>query len=247
MLKFASHTAHLLSWIPEGHSEILYLSPTAVMEEGKAIRGGVPVCWPWFGNRKGQPSHGIARINPWKKRGDYKFELNTNEAKLTLEVEESHDTLIMSLTTKNTSFKTYEFTQALHTYFRVGDIDQVSILGQDQDTYYDKVLEENSIQEGSLVFNGETDRIYLTTRASLLVDPVLRRKITVSKEGSGSTVIWNPGAKKSETIADLPDDDFKLFCCIEAANTHLDTISLRADEQHTLTQKIQVVSLDESP
>lgn len=238
MIKFASHTAHLISWIPEGQEEVLYLSPKAHMETGKAIRGGVPVCWPWFGNKKGEPSHGFARLQPWKKKTENKFELFANEAKLTLEVEEEGNTLTLKLTTKNTTFKTFEFTQALHTYFKIGDINQISVKGHDQDHYYDKVLDDNGVQEGTLIFNGETDRIYQTTKPSILIDPVMKRTITVSKEGSNSTVIWNPGAKKTEEIQDLPDDGFENFCCIEAANTHLDPISLRADESWVLVQRI---------
>jgi len=240
MLKIANHTAHLLSWIPDGHEEVLYLSPDAIMEDGIAIRGGVPVCWPWFGSRKNKPSHGIARISPWKKRSENKYELNTNEAKLILLVEEAETTLTLNLITKNTTFKTYEFTQALHTYFKIGNINKVSIHGLEGDTYFDKVNNENKVQEGTLIFNGETDRIYLTKKPCILRDSVLKREILVSSEGSSSTVIWNPGAIKSKEIKDLPNDGFENFCCIEAANTHFDPVKLLPDQTYTLSQKISV-------
>ncbi len=240
MLKFAEHTAHLLSWKPEGHEEVLYLSPQAAMEEGKAIRGGVPVCWPWFGSKKGKPSHGIARTSRWRKKTECKFELNTNEAKLVLKAVEFENTLTLSLISTNTTFKTYDITQALHTYFLIGNINNISIEGHDQEDYYDKVAGANAQQVGLINFDKETDRIYQTKKSSILIDPVMRRKLVIEKEGSASTVIWNPWVEKTKSMADLPDQDYQKFCCIEAANTHLDPLRLKATEQHELIQKITV-------
>ncbi|WP_235299305.1 D-hexose-6-phosphate mutarotase [Portibacter marinus] len=242
MLKFAEHTAHLVSWIPEGHQEVLYLSPNAIMKEGEAIRGGVPICWPWFGPRQGKPSHGTARISPWQRKSENKFKLFTNEATLTLLVEEDGPTLTLTLITKNTMFRTFEVTQALHTYFQVGNIHKISIHGHEENAYYDKVLNEHQQQKGTLIFNGETDRIYLTAKPSIIKDPILKREITVSKEGSGSTVIWNPGAKKSREIKDLPDDGFEQFVCVEAANTHLDPVKIKPNDEYTIKQKISINS-----
>lgn len=244
MIKFATHTAHLLSWIPDGHEEVLYVSPNAFMEAGKPIRGGVPVCWPWFARREGYPSHGTARTSPWKQLADNKFKYVTNEANLELEVIEDKNTLTIKLTTQNTTFKRFDFTQALHTYFKIGDINKVYIKGHDGQKYYDKVTDRDMIQKGPVIFNGSTDRIYLTSKPSILIDPVMKREILVAKEGSGSTVIWNPGAEKSGNIIDFTADGYFSTCCIEAANTRLDPVQLPAQESYELIQILTVNHLN---
>ncbi|GLR18878.1 D-hexose-6-phosphate mutarotase [Portibacter lacus] len=248
MISFAKHTAHLISWIPEGHDEVMYLSTQAFMEAGKPIRGGVPICWPWFGSLENKPAHGFARINSWNTISENSFSLPEqliqdewgNKASLVFTVTEDGNKLKMELTTTNLDSSEFEFTQALHTYFKVSDINKVSIKGHDKQAYYDKVLDDNDIQKGTLIFNGETDRIYTTTASSLLIDPGLQREILITKKGSNSTVIWNPGPEKSVEMKDMPDDGYLTMCCVEAANTHLDPVTLQPGASHTIVQEITV-------
>lgn len=255
MISIHPSTAHLISWIPDNSSEVLYLSPTALYPPEKAIRGGVPICWPWFANNKvGAKAHGFARDNKWtvleknEKNGFYSFQLQKIAFKkekfiyplrLTFIIEED-ESLRMTLITENQSDTECTITQALHTYLLIGNIENVRISGLDNVEYYDKVTDSHDIQSGFLSFNGETDRIYKTGAPTTLIDPDLKRKIRISSDGCQSTVIWNPGVEKATKMNDMPNDDYKKMCCIEAANTHLDPITIPAFGKHAISQFISV-------
>ena len=259
MIEFAPNIAHITSWIHRECGEVFYLSPLVNMTVGTAVRGGVPICWPWFGSKEGAPSHGFARTNKWNLiyqsgAGEplkYVFNLPRQVMKdenypegflLEFEVEE-RDGLTMKLTCYNNSKESIEITQALHSYFKIGHIKDIVIEGLDGMTYFDKVSHSESTQVGKLKIDGEVDRIYLTDRDTILIDPILKRKLIISKSGSKSTVIWNPGQKKSASISDLPDADYQYFCCVESANTHLDPVVLNPGDSHTLMQSIQIEQL----
>ncbi len=261
MLSFAPSSSHLLSWVPANHSEVLFLSEKAIIENGKAIRGGVPICWPWFGNKDGLPSHGFARTNSWEiieknqttSSTKISFQLSEaafdpsiwdEKAELIFSVEEEDNRLIMNLITKNTSSRTFEFTQALHSYFNIGNINNINITGLEDASYFDKVNQTaNNIQEGPISFNNETDRIYQSMGSCTLIDPDRKRKIKVSKAGSYSTVIWNPWKTKSVEIKDMADDGYLSMVCIEAANTAFDSISLTPGSSHVLSQIIEIEAI----
>ena len=259
MIEFAPNTAHITSWIPRKFGEVFYPSPFAKMTVGTAVRGGVPICWPWFGPKEGASSHGYARTNKWNlihqsgagdtlkyvfnlSRQIIKYENYPEDLLLEFEVEES-DGLIMKLTSHNNSKESIEITQALHSYFKVGHIKDIVIEGLDGTTCFDKVSHLHSKQVGKLRISGEVDRIYLTDRDTILIDPILKRKLLISKSGSKSTVVWNPGQKKSTAISDLPDADYQYFCCVESANTHLDPVVLEPGDSHTLMQSIQIMEI----
>lgn len=255
MITLHPNTAHLNSWIPDNSTEVLYLSPTTLYPPEKAIRGGVPICWPWFANnQEGAKMHGFARDHKWTvlekdvqngrhvlqlQESAYKKEKFTSPLRLTFFVEEDKS-LKMTLITENLSDSAITITQALHTYFFIGNIENVKISGLDDVEFYDKVSDSDETQCGFLTFNGETDRIYKTGATTTLIDPDLKRKIRISSHGCRSTVIWNPGPEKAIRMTDMPDADYKKMCCIEAANTHLDPITIPPLGRHSISQFLEV-------
>lgn len=225
--------AHLVAWQPSGQKPVIWLSSETAFEPGTAIRGGVPVCWPWFGPA-GKPSHGFARNLPWQLTAQSE---NDDSVKLTLTLKDSdetrqhwphaftlhaHFTLGEQATIELESHGDFETTSALHAYFEIGDIRHVSVEGLGQ-PYLDKVLGgEKAVLNGALTFNGETDRIFIEPEAeSLIVDPVFKRKIRVRHSGNSDVVSWNPGAKNSASMKDMADDGYQTMVCVEtAAVTH---------------------------
>jgi glucose-6-phosphate 1-epimerase len=224
--KVALHGAHVMSWRPADEEEVLYLSSDAVYKEGKAIRGGIPVCWPWFGAHPAdpaQPSHGLVRTRFWEFLGagenasgvTLRFGIRVGiwSAELTVKAGEE---LEVALESKNTSEVPVVVSGALHTYLGISDISQVRVVNLDGCTYLDAVgVPEMRKQKGDVVFDREVDRIYESSSSLLLVDDLSGRTILIEKSGSNSTVIWNPWVEKAAALADLPDDDFRKFCCIE--------------------------------
>jgi glucose-6-phosphate 1-epimerase len=226
--RVALHGAQVISWRPADEDEVLYLSPDAVLKEGKAIRGGVPVCWPWFNahpTNSEMPSHGIARTRFWKwmnasesEEGvEMKFEMSEGiwSAAVTLKLGEALEVI---LETRNTNEIPIVVSGALHPYFAVADIEQVRVVNLDGLDYVDTTGEHiQRKQKGPLVFKGEVDSIYESSENILLVDDLSGRTLLIEKSGSPSTVVWNPWLEKSIALSDLPDDGYRKFCCIEAA------------------------------
>ncbi len=234
--KFTNQGAHLFHWQPAFANEpVLFCSEKAVFMPGKAIRGGVPICWPWFGFKADHAQHGFARTSDWRLEKDtisdydhrVQLSLSSNldtkalfpyEFKLTLDIIENQNDLLLSLTTINCDQKPFPITAALHTYFQVGDIHQVNIVGLQDSTFIDKLDNEKIKTESDhvLKINGEIDRIYLSSDTTKIIDSSLKRIITIDHNAS-SIVIWNPWIDKSKTIADLTEHDYKKFICIESA------------------------------
>lgn len=229
--------AHLLSWQPLGQKPVIWLSSETAFEPGTAIRGGVPVCWPWFGPA-GKPSHGFARNLPWQLTAHSETD---DAVSLTLTLKDSeetrkhwphaftlhaHFTLGTGCTIELESHGDFETTSALHAYFEVGDITEVAVEGLGK-AYLDKVLGgEKGVLEGALTFVGETDRIFTAPEAeSLIVDPRLNRKIRVRHSGNSDVVSWNPGAKNSASMKDMADDGYKTMVCVETAAVSRSQIS----------------------
>lgn len=224
----ALHGAHVMSWKPLGEQEVLYVSPDAVFNEGKAIRGGIPVCWPWFNKHPadpGQPSHGLVRWRFWDllhaaeapSGVTLRFGIRYGiwNAEVTVKAGEE---LEVALVSKNVSELPILVSGALHTYLGVSDIEQVRIVGLDECRYLDMVGKpEMRTQNGDVTFDGEVDRIYDSTSSIILDDELAGRKVLIEKRGSPSTVVWNPWMEKAAALGDLPDEDYRRFCCIEAA------------------------------
>lgn len=256
------HGGQLLSYAPRGFDDLLWLSPIS-KRAPDAIRGGVPVCWPYFG-RQGQPAqvpqHGFARNTQWTltdsgidSEGAATIELALPEhagtaLRLSQTLHIGHE-LRQSLTTHNAGAETVAFTQALHTYFHVGDAERVRVSGLDGLTYADKYDGGEHAQSGEWNLQdprdpGRSDRIYHRTgNRFALTDPVLGRRIDLTTAGSRSLVVWNPGASGIAALGDAPADGWHRFVCLEAANAGEDVVSLAPGRTHVLQQTIGAIGL----
>jgi len=230
---FALQGAHLLSFKPAGEEEVLWLSGNTPFKNGVALRGGVPVCWPWFGpaQQQGLPAHGIARILPWTLTAHNEDE---NGVVLTFELQSSDATrelwphdftlfarfkLCQTCEIELEAHGEFETTSALHTYFNVGDISAVKVSGLG-DRFIDKVnnAREDVLTDGVQTFPDRTDRVYLNPEAcSVIHDGALNRTIEVIHHHHSNVVGWNPGPALSVSMADMPDDGYKTFVCVESA------------------------------
>lgn len=255
----ALHGAHLLAWQPTGAKPVIWLSKAAVFEAGKPVRGGIPVCWPWFGPRDSLPLHGFVRTRVWQVRqtsidasGQVELRLGLVDDADTramwdfafdLELVATIGThLTMSLTTRNTGPQAFTLAQALHTYFDVGDIGQTTVQGLEGCTYLDKTQNlAQTTQMGVVDIVAETDRIYIDTTADCVIeDQNLARSIRVAKQGSTSTVVWNPWSEREKAIADMALGEHRHMLCVETCNAGPDQISVAPGATHTLTAVISV-------
>ena len=255
--------AQLTEWTPRGRAPVIWLSPRAVFAEGKAIRGGVPVCWPWFGAHPGDPAlpaHGIARTSAWEVTGSggrddgstwlaMRLPQAGTQAWPYVTPAEIHVTvgkaLEVELLTRNAGAEPVVIGQALHAYFHVGDVRRVRIQGLDGLPYVDKTDGgRRKMQTGALDIAGEVDRIYLESRSDCLIeDPVLNRRIRIHKSGSASTILWNPWAEKSAMLADLGPDAYLRMLCVESANADADSVHLAPGAGHRLSVSYGVEAL----
>ncbi len=232
------HGGQLVSWIPAGDQERLYLSPLAQAGDGKAVRGGIPVIFPQFEQRGPLPRHGLARNRPWQwvegaVRGgaaigvlrlcddettraiwphSFEAELSFSLSGLQLDVE---------LAITNTGETTFDFSAALHTYLLIDDLKHARLAGLYGVRYLDSLSGQTQPQElDPLGFVGEIDRIYFDAhaihKAALSLSTAMGR-MAISSEGFDDVVVWNPGPAKAATLADLPDHDWQRFLCVEAA------------------------------
>lgn len=253
----------VLSYRPAGEEELLFLSARSYFEPGQAIRGGVPLCWPWFGAHpfdSGKPNHGFARLSTWVVRSS--DVTCTGATRLVLELPESEPQralwphpfrlrltveigrqLLIALETENTAEEALHLSAALHSYFRLGEAEYVQITGLDDTFYIDSLSGGISLlQRGKLQINEEINRIYLDTgNACIIHDPILERQIVVKKRGSQSTVVWNPWAERSRSLVDLGDEEYRRMVCIEAANVRHDAVELAPGASHLLATEISLI------
>ena len=265
-LELTPYGGHVLSYQPAGHAQVLFVSRDSSSLPGKPIRGGIPVCWPWFGpnaNDPSQPMHGFARLMFWDVEA---VDIGPEETEVRLGLRDDARTreywphafeltlrivlgrrLQIELTTRNTGSQPFVLTQALHTYFAVGDIGRVSIEGLEQASYFDSLTRLTMAPEGApIASRSEVDRIYADTAADCRIrDAALGRRICVAKRGSQATVVWNPWVEKARRMPDFGDDEFPAMVCIEAANARDDAITLPPGHSHTLTQILSVCALSE--
>lgn len=247
--------AHIMTWAPKGEAPVIWLSPFGKFAIGKSIRGGVPICWPWFGPHESDaklPGHGYARTTMWdvmktEAVGDSTrlvFRLIENSAtkaqwphdtEVTLTVTVGQ-TLSIQLTTTNRSAQSVTLGDALHTYFEVKDVRDIQILGLENCPYIDKVDgQKRKQQQGAVTIDQEVDRIYLeSTQDCILEDPGLQRKIRIAKRGSRSTVVWNPWREKAAKMGDFGENGYLGMVCIESANAADDVVTLAPGASHTL-------------
>jgi D-hexose-6-phosphate mutarotase len=250
--------AHLMSWQPRSQAvPVIWLSRDAKLAAGKSIRGGVPVCWPWFGahaSEPGFPAHGYARTSLWQV-AESGVEPN-GATRLTLRLTENEKTraqwpyscsldltviigemLRMELSTKNTGESDFTISEALHTYFKISDIGAVRVTGLAGCDYWDKVGGSTlKRQDGIIQFAGETDRVYINSATECAIeDDGLKRRIRVSKSGSLSTVVWTPWTEKAERMGDLGQPDgWREMLCVESSNAFDNMVQVAPGTKHTL-------------
>jgi len=251
--KIALQGAHLFHYKVKDKPSLLWLSEAAYFEEGKAIRGGIPVCFPWFGKNKDNPSlpqHGFARTQVWtvvleEETGEgtthIRLQLKPNAYTLaqwaylfdvTLDITIGHK-LSIALSVTNTDTKPFEISTALHTYFNVSNIDNISIKGLDNKAYYDALEEKTSIQHGDIFIQEEVDRVYSYPSETItLFDG--DAKVNLQQEGSNSLVVWNPWIEKSKQMSDMTEDGYRTMVCLETSNAREDSRVLKPNESHVL-------------
>jgi glucose-6-phosphate 1-epimerase len=247
---------------PHGPEPVLWVSRQAVYAEDKAIRGGIPLCWPWFGAHPSdptKPAHGFVRTRPWTLMRTAGASDGATEVRLGLSDDEATralwphafalelvvtvgPALRVRLIARNTGATPFVCGGALHSYFRVGDVTAIAIEGLDGCAYVDQVDERRlKTQHGAVTIVGETDRVYQDiTGPCTIEDPVLRRRITVAKDGSRTTVVWNPWQEKARRLADFGDDEYPRMVCVEVANAPGDTATVAPGGEHALETAIGV-------
>lgn len=256
---------HLARWTPRGAQPVLFLSSKSQFTPGQAIRGGVPVIFPWFGARaegKPGPAHGFARTAVWtidatgmREDGavgitlslapdDASRALGFDAFHLTLRVSIGAD-LTMEVDTHNTGDRPLVYEEALHTYFAVGDVRNASVTGLEGTTFIDKTdaFTRKQLSGEPLRITQETDQVHLNTRTACVIDdPAWNRRIVVEKSGSDSTVVWNPWIEKTAAMSDMAPAEWQRMLCIETANAAENAVHLAPGASHRLRVRVGVSS-----
>lgn len=265
--KIALQGGHIMHWQPRHTVEpVLWLSDQSRYEAGRSIRGGIPLCWPWFGAHPTDSSlcmHGFARVTPFTvidigqmTNGYTRVMLqmkHTENAQrqlsypytllMTIEIGE---TLSVKLATTNRARQPFFMGEAFHTYFNIGDVEHVIISGLENVEYADKLLDYwRDTQEGDVTFNKEFDRVYVGTNGPVTIhDSILSRKITINKKGSNTTVVWTPWEKKAHLMPDMPiDASWRKMICVETANAMENLVMINPGYTHILSAEYSVESL----
>ena len=265
LANIALQGAHIATFQPRGEEPVIWLSPFAKFAPGKSIRGGVPICWPWFGAHKTDsklPGHGFARTVPWdvletKALTDgstfLSFGLIENEttraqwpnaSTVRLEVTVGK-ALRVELITTNTGKSAFELSEALHTYFQISDVAKVTIRGLDAREYLDKVQDfARFTQKHGIVIESEVDRVYVNTPDDCVIeDKGLGRAIRIAKYGSLSTVVWNPWTEKADKMGDFGENGHRGMVCVESGNAMENVVTLDPGETHKLVAVYSVEKL----
>ena len=258
------HGAQLTSWQPANAGEVLFLSENSHWNDGRAIRGGVPVCFPWFRSKVDDPSapaHGFVRTREWRlesvnqdgetvritcsTENDASSERWWPHAFRLVHVLSIGRSLRLELIVTNTGQTSFRFEEALHSYFRVSEIDQLRIRGLDQVAYLDNVDgNRKKIQAGDLTFTAKTDNAYVdVSSAAELIDPAGHRTIRTEKGNSATTVVWNPWQDGAASLNDLKGEEWRRFACVEASNILGSAISLVPGQEHRMQAIITVASM----
>ena len=257
------HGAHVVDWTPYLQQPVLWMSEKTALDSNSAIRGGIPICWPWFGaglNGVSSPIHGFARltewrlvktsasdevvtatyilIDAWRDKFDYAY-------RVTYEVSFGRE-FSATLKVRNTGSVRFSFEEALHTYLRVGDIHQVGITGLNEAEFLDRAPGHATgphRQSGDITIVEETDRIYHSTEDIDVIDPSLTRRITVSRMGSQDVIVWNPWIERARSMPDIGDEEWMNMVCIETANVGEHAVSLSPGREHSIGFTLRLSSL----
>jgi glucose-6-phosphate 1-epimerase len=258
------HGAHVTSWKPVGGDELIFVSTKSRWEEGQAIRGGIPVCFPWFRGKTDDPkapAHGVVRTKAWQLAGIVE---SAGQVTVTMSTESDERTrswwpgefrlvhrvtfgseLTLELTCTNTGKIPFHFEEALHTYNRVADVHNVRVHGLDTVTFLDNTdSNKEKTQRGDVAVPSQTDNAYLNTPNDVdLLDPNMHRRIRLKKSNSLTTVVWNPWREGAAGLHDLGDGEWTQFLCVEASNIMGFAINLDPGQQHTMTATLSVEKL----
>ena len=261
------HGAHVTHFQPQGQSQVMFVSKESRFADGKPIRGGVPICFPWFGSLEGRdtaPAHGFARTSDWTvqatgaepdgsvtitlelQRGEERADFWPHAFRATMRVSFGAS-LKMELTIHHLRGEAFMFEEALHSYFVVGDVREVRVTGLAGTPYLDKVQAGKEVLEGTapVAIAAETDRVYLDTTAQCVIDdPKLGRKIVIHKTGSNSTVLWNPWVDKARSMSDFGDDEWPDMLCIETCNVGQSAVRIGPGQSHSMGAQISVLPRD---
>lgn len=254
------HGAQVTGWRPAGSEEVLFFSTESNWQDGKAIRGGIPVCFPWFramADDPKAPSHGFVRTKEWRIDSisvepedsiGVKFSTESDEStrrwwpfdfRLQYQVTVGSE-LNLDLTMTNTGGSELRFEEALHTYFRVGDVERAEVRGLDGVAYLDnRDGNRKKTQAGDLRLSAQTDNAYLdATGEAVIFDPVLRRRLKTKKQNSNSTIAWNPWREGAASLADLGNDEWRRMLCVEGGNILDSAVTLMPNESHWMLVKV---------
>jgi len=259
------HGAHVAAWQPVGQAPVLWVSRDSAWQTDKPIRGGIPICFPWFAahaTEKTAPGHGYARLAQWTlieasdessgatrlafrlAQPDPPWPLWPHQFEATYRVTVG-TVLAVALEIRNTGNEAFTFEEALHTYFAVHYVREIGITGLERTTYLDKVDGMARKTEGidPIRFTGETDRIYLNTQASCTIhDPGRMRRIRIDKTGSNTTVVWNPWTEKAKAMPDFGDLEWPEMVCVETCNVNAHAVTLAGGGTHAMTARVEVAA-----
>jgi glucose-6-phosphate 1-epimerase len=260
------HGAHVTSWRLAGSEEVLFLGSKSRWEEGQAIRGGIPICFPWFRGKADDPhapAHGFVRTRSWQL---YSIVENRAGVAVTMFIESDEQTrrwwpgefrlvhrvtfgseLKLELTCINTGRTQFQFEEALHTYSRVVDVRNVCLRGLDGIRFLDNTdANKEKVQVGDLTVASQTDDAFMNTQNTVdLLDPKMARRIQLQKSKSTTTVVWNPWQEGARRLQDLDDGEWMQFLCMEASNVMGAAVTLAPGHEHTMTAVLAVTGFSQ--
>jgi glucose-6-phosphate 1-epimerase len=255
------HGAHVTSWKPAGNEQTLFVSTKSRWEDGQAIRGGIPICFPWFRAKADDPkapAHGFLRTKTWQLESIVE---NKDGVAVTTFSESDDQTrrwwpgefrvehralfgseLSLELVCTNTGATPLHFEEALHTYNRVANVHDAQLHGLDTVRFLDNTdSNKEKTQRGDVAITSATDNAYMSTQGAVeLVDPKMQRRIRLTKVNSLTTVVWNPWAEAAARMRDLGDGEWTQFLCVEASNILGAAINLEPGQQHKITAVLSV-------
>ncbi|MEX2605821.1 MAG: D-hexose-6-phosphate mutarotase [Kiritimatiellia bacterium] len=252
------HGAHVTAFQPGGADPVLWMSECSQFADGLPIRGGIPICWPWFGPHPGDaflPAHGVARLRAWTpleasvlQDGRCRLRLGfTPDADASRHVPPGlrleytvtvGKTLTVELDTVNEGSAPAAFEDALHAYFALTDVKTARVCGLEGSPYLDKMDRmATKVQSGPIGFKGETDRVYVHPDGETRLEEN-GRDLRITQRGAANTVVWNPWISKSNAMSDFGDDEWKGMCCVEAANCLRERRMLLPGNRHRTRMEI---------
>jgi glucose-6-phosphate 1-epimerase len=258
------HGAQVTSWKPVGNDEVLFLSTKSGWQEGQAIRGGIPICFPWFRGKADDhkaPAHGFVRTKNWQLESIVEDKSGVCVTMSTQSDEQTRhwwpaefrllnrvvfgSELILQLICANIGKTDLRFEEAFHTYNRVTDVTNVRLQGLDSVHFLDNTDSNTAkVQRGDVTIASETDNAFLATQNNIdLIDRELHRHIRLQKANSFTTVVWNPWRDGAARLRDLGEGEWAKFLCVEASNILAASVNLAPGEEHKMTAVMSVAEL----